>query len=188
MTTEQKKQAVQAGTHLLENDGTIEDLELAMGNISNTITTYPVYIKYFQLCDIYWQGYNDNHYNLPTIPASTFFQDEADEPMITISVKRLEELVQAKVDNIESSSVSPNFKDGMLHGYKQCLSLINQINLIEGDGLPTIEHIKEVAEKHNRFPRMCYPSKNMEVQCKAAWIRGAEYVLSFEPTTNSLKK
>ena len=106
MNTEQKKKAIQAGTHLLENDGTVQGLnKILLECFPEDCRSVGLYKYYFRSKSKYLEYYMEdyNFDNLPTIKASTFFIDEPNEPMINISLKRLEELVQMEVDNIEQS-------------------------------------------------------------------------------------
>jgi hypothetical protein len=95
MTTTEKIKAVQDGEAMIDNDCSVEQLNKVLLKVFVTDRGAQGLCKFYtKHVDPFlkWVGVDVNPNNLPTIPASSFFDN--DEPMINISVKRLEELAK----------------------------------------------------------------------------------------------
>lgn len=115
---------MQAGTHLLENDGTLEQLIMAYNYCIGNKTISWKYKFYGLEEDTIHVFDMENRDNLPTIKTSTFFIDEPDEPMINISLTRLEELVQKAIDEMENNFTLSTFKNGVECGINKLHELL----------------------------------------------------------------
>lgn len=126
MTTEQKKKAIQAGTHLLENDGKEYEWNLCCKVCSpyQNIAYYSHQRKYFGINNEFVNLFDVNPDNLPTIKASRFFIDEPNEPMINISLTRLEGIAQELVDKLKTQNIGELSKSDIRMGVYKLRDLL----------------------------------------------------------------